>query len=98
VSVAVVIACVVVRPSAPVGTMLAAPPLVWVGRRSYGVYILHLAVFWFLIQFEVGRMFGSMERRAESWIAVAVTVGAAAIAYRYIERPAIAIGRRITRR
>ncbi len=42
---AVVIAHVVVSPRAMLARLLAIPPLVWVGRISYGLYLWHWPVF-----------------------------------------------------
>jgi peptidoglycan/LPS O-acetylase OafA/YrhL len=43
--VAVVIAGLVAAPRGPLALVLALPPLAWLGRRSYAIYIFHTLVF-----------------------------------------------------
>ena len=44
-AVAVVIAGLVAAPRHPLALVLAVPPLAWLGRRSYAIYIFHTLVF-----------------------------------------------------
>jgi peptidoglycan/LPS O-acetylase OafA/YrhL len=43
-TVAIVIAALVVSPRSPVSRTFALAPLVWIGRRSYAIYLFHLLV------------------------------------------------------
>jgi peptidoglycan/LPS O-acetylase OafA/YrhL len=43
--VAVVIAGLVAAPRGPLALVLALPPLAWLGRRSYAIYLFHTLVF-----------------------------------------------------
>jgi peptidoglycan/LPS O-acetylase OafA/YrhL len=48
VGVAVLIAGLVAAPRGPLARLLALPPLAWLGRRSYAVYLYHPVVFTYL--------------------------------------------------
>ncbi len=71
------------HPGAPVGRLLDVAPLRWVGERSYGIYLWHWPIFlvtrpgvdipWEGPLVDVGR--------------VALTLGVAALSYRYVEVP-----------
>ena len=77
----------------PVGTMargLSWRPLVWTGRRAYGLYVIH-PVALVLVQRELGHRGG--------WpivAALATAFGLAALSYRFIEQPALRLKRRFT--
>ena len=74
-------------PGSILGTALDAQPLKWIGERSYGLYLWHWPVFVLVVAFlpAWGR------EGASGWtlggIALAVTVGASALSYRFIEQP-----------
>jgi peptidoglycan/LPS O-acetylase OafA/YrhL len=73
--------------SSPLGRALDVAPLRWVGRRSYGLYLWHWPVFVL-----VEAALPTWERSgAVGWalgaIALAITVVAAALSYRFVEQP-----------
>lgn len=59
-------------------------PLVWLGRRSYGVYLWHVPVMWLT--------------RNEPGPVIAWTLLAAAVSYRYVEAPMLTRSARAARR
>ena len=68
-----------------------APPLVWVGKVSYGVYLWHIVVFW---------MLGKLGLALGSWfwpVAVAVTFAFATLSFYALERPVLRLKRRFER-
>ncbi len=71
-----------VRHTSPVTRALSLPLLVWVGRRSYGVYLFHYPVFVYLSADRLGT--GHL---LEAVLRVGVTVGLAAASYRWVETP-----------
>ncbi|WP_071461516.1 acyltransferase family protein [Bacillus massilinigeriensis] len=79
---AVLIACVC-HPSSTLGRMLAWKPLMWVGTRSYGIYLWHYPVIVLGTPvYEIGHPV--LWRVA---IQLALTFGIAELSYRYIEMP-----------
>ncbi len=67
-----------------VGRVLELAPCVWVGKRSYGLYLWHLPVF-VAVSPSAGPMLSLDTRRAlVAWMA---TFAIAALSYRYIEAP-----------
>ncbi len=81
---AVVIAALLV-PGSPVARVLELPPLRWVGERSYGIYLWHWPVF---VLLAAGLPTWTAEP-ALAWalggIALAVTLLASALSYRFVE-------------
>lgn len=77
-----VIVHVTEAPRSPVARALSAPPLVWIGRRSYGIYLWHSPVLWMLAV-----------RVSDLWIQLAITLvvtaAVAEMSWRWIERPAL---------
>ena len=61
---------------------LAWAPLVWAGRRSYGIYLYHFPLV-SLLRHHVD--VGPLELRMVA--AVVVTLLVAAVSYRYVEKP-----------
>lgn len=71
------------HPSAMAARALAVAPLAWLGRRSYGIYLLHIPVIE-LLAFRLG------VERLPGWgmvLAVAVTVALATLMFRFVEEP-----------
>jgi peptidoglycan/LPS O-acetylase OafA/YrhL len=71
---------------------LRSRSLVWLGRRSYGAYLFHQSVNGLVVYF----MLGQIEPKLVGWQSVAalvisliITLVIAALAYRYVERPAM---------
>jgi peptidoglycan/LPS O-acetylase OafA/YrhL len=56
--------------------------LLWLGRRSYGIYLIHLAVLQALLNGITG-----IPRAAHNLIGIPLTVVLAALLYRYVEQP-----------
>jgi peptidoglycan/LPS O-acetylase OafA/YrhL len=64
-----------------VATVLAAPPMVWVGRRSYGAYLIHPP----LVMLAGSVLPGSLPARAA--LVFGATLALAAVSYRWLEQP-----------
>jgi peptidoglycan/LPS O-acetylase OafA/YrhL len=73
----------VAHPSSHVGRALGWAPLVWIGQRSYGIYLWHWPV--------MAMTRPDLDVRASKLVLVplqvAITVGLAALSYRYVEMP-----------
>ena len=80
---AAVLVAVVVHPASRVGRVLGLAPLVWIGARSYGIYLFHWPV---MVLTRPG-----IDLQWSMWVLVplqiAVTVALAAASYRWIEMP-----------
>jgi peptidoglycan/LPS O-acetylase OafA/YrhL len=71
---------------APIGILrivLSWPPLVWLGRRSYGIYLWHVP---FVLL--------PLPLRVPNWFAAILSIGVAAISYAVLERPFLRMKRR----
>jgi peptidoglycan/LPS O-acetylase OafA/YrhL len=83
---AVTIAGAVV-PGSALGRVLDIAPLRWIGERSYGLYLWHWPVFILIL----GALPEWPRLGAGGWllgtIALAITVTAAALSYRFVEQP-----------
>ncbi len=85
----VILAHVLARPHNHGTTALETPWLVWVGKLSYGLYLWHWPIFYFLkVQDFPGRI----------GLAVALSFGAAMLSARFVERPFLERKRRQTER
>ena len=80
---AVTTAGLVAAPATPVGRLLASRPLVWVGQRSYAIYLLHLPVL-DVVTAELRR--ASLATRTT--VGLGAVVLAAHAAHHLVERPA----------
>ncbi|MBA3267613.1 MAG: acyltransferase [Acidimicrobiia bacterium] len=80
---AAVVAVAAAETRTTVGTLLSVPPLVWLGRRSYGVYL------WFWPVFMLTRPHADIDLTGYPLLAVRVTitVALAAASYRFVEMP-----------
>jgi len=87
---AVVIACAVSRHSW-LGPALDVAPLRWVGERSYGLYLWHWPV---LVLVAAALSAGPLEALPlwAAGLALAITVVAAALSYRFVEMPVRRLG------
>lgn len=65
-----------------IGRVLAAPPLLWLGTRSYGLYLYH----WPIYQI-IRRVAGVPLSLIEFVVAMLVTAAVAEASYRYLEMP-----------
>jgi peptidoglycan/LPS O-acetylase OafA/YrhL len=74
-------------PGSLLGRLLDLKPIRWIGVRSYGIYLWH----WPVIILIVAAAPGWQDAPATGWlaalVAVAVTVAAATLSYRYLEAP-----------
>jgi peptidoglycan/LPS O-acetylase OafA/YrhL len=82
--VAAVIVAVATSRHTGVSKVLAITPLVWIGRRSYGIYLVHVFVFKFL-----GRNVINLGEWGSLVFAFACVFIIAGLSYRYIEEPAL---------
>src|SRR5581483_5739742 len=80
---AAVLVASVAHPASRVGAVLAVPPLVWLGRRSYGIYLWHWPV--------MALSRPGLDVHVSAWELVPLQVGAtlalAAASYRWVEMP-----------
>ena len=91
-SVAVVVAWLVVAPRSVLATLLSLRPLTWVGRRAYGIYLLHPLVL------DVIATHTSLRRL---WFEAAVIVGSlviAGVSFRFFETPFLHLKERFSSR
>ena len=61
---------------------LSTGPLVWIGQISYSLYLVHWPI---LVFYRMAR--GAPVSAAEAWALVAVSVAAAHLSWRFVERP-----------
>ena len=77
---ALLIAHLVGSPGAPVSRLLALPPLVWIGQRSYGIYLWNLP----LIAMVAATSLGSSTQLAAKLV---LSFAIPALSYRFLEAP-----------
>jgi hypothetical protein len=82
IAVAVVLAHAVLRPNAGIARVLAVPPLVWVGKISYGLYLWHWPLFQFLSAERTG-----LQGPQLLALRLYVTLAVSAASYLFIEQP-----------
>ncbi len=83
---AVLIAALLV-PGSLLGSILESLPLRWVGQRSYGLYLWHWPVFILVVAALPAWSRAGLSGWALGGIALAITVVAAALSYRFVEQP-----------
>ena len=83
---AVLIAAFLV-PASPLARAIDAPPLRWIGERSYGIYLWHWPVFVLLAAALPTWTTDAGLAWALGGVATAITVGAAALSFRFVETP-----------
>ncbi len=86
---AVLIGGAALAPAGPAGRLLAAPPLVWLGRISYGIYLWHWPVYRYLHEARLGLSWGPTQL-----VRVAVTLAAATLSFYLLERPLLRLRHR----
>lgn len=86
----VAIGMVAVTGSARAERLLSRPPLLWLGRVSYSLYLYHALVMLALIHGLSGRL----PLPAILAISLALSLVTAALGHRLVEQPAMALGRR----
>lgn len=77
----------VVRRGGPVRAVLVARPVVWLGERSYGVYLWHWPVLVLL-----RGAFPDSSGMLRGALTIYVTLAAASLSWRYVERPILRHG------
>ncbi len=87
------------RPDSPVTRFLSQPRWTWFGKRSYGIYIWHLLVYFPIQAFFNGVFVGrtKLATLAAFPFSVAATIGVAVLSWNYIETPALRIKQRYSR-
>lgn len=67
--------------------VLLLPPLVWLGRRSYGIYLWHWPIF-VLAHY----MLGPNQGGVRSWVVLLISLIIAGLSYMYVEQPVRELG------
>lgn len=91
-SVAVVIAWLVVDPGSLPARFLSLTPLTWIGRRAYGIYLLHPLVL------DVIATTTSLRRGPFEVVVVAATFVVAGLSFRFLESPFLRLKERFAAR
>lgn len=81
-----IIAATVSGASSPALTLLAHPIARWLGARSYAIYLWH---------FPIVMVLASQPTALRVPAVLALTIAAAALSYRYVEAPALALRQRL---
>jgi peptidoglycan/LPS O-acetylase OafA/YrhL len=90
---ALVLIALVSNPDWWVTKVFCAPPLVWIGRLSYGLYLWHLPVYWFVTVGRLGR-----GHFAVCVLRLTLSFLAAVGSYYVIERPFLRVKKRMNGR
>ncbi|SBS73487.1 acyltransferase family protein [uncultured Microbacterium sp.] len=87
-----VIVAVSVRPGSVFGRALDIAPLRWIGERSYGIYLWHWPLVVLVTAAGTGTTADAGVPVAAGATAAALTLGLAALSYRFVEQPVRAHG------
>jgi peptidoglycan/LPS O-acetylase OafA/YrhL len=71
-------------PCSVLRSMLTWRPVVWVGRRSYGLYLWHFPIY---LMFGTITLYSAHPGIARALVEVPVSVAVTALSYRFLERP-----------
>ncbi|MDQ4090313.1 MAG: acyltransferase [Actinomycetota bacterium] len=83
-AVATVLVAVAAHPATPVvNRVLGAPPLVWLGKRSYGIYLFYWPVLMLTRAYYDVPVYGN----ALLALRAGITLALAAVSYRFVEEP-----------
>lgn len=78
--------------------LLELKPVRWIGRRAYGVYLVHVFCIW-VVEIFLRPGSGSPWKMAATYlVSAAVSLLVAEALYRVVERPMLLVGKRISRR
>jgi peptidoglycan/LPS O-acetylase OafA/YrhL len=91
---AALIANQVTSPQPELSSILKAPIVVWIGRRSYGLYLWHFVVYRAVGSLYHQRHLTNTNLMAENALKLGICFVAAAISYKVIETPALRLKRR----
>ena len=83
---AAILASSVALPGSALARVLSLRPLVWIGRRSYGLYLYHLPLMEYVSPRYAPSGHIPLQR---GLLAIALTFVVAAVSYRWLEQPAI---------
>jgi peptidoglycan/LPS O-acetylase OafA/YrhL len=78
----------ITAPVGPLHWLLASRPAVWLGRRSYGLYLWHFPI---ILGVPLSR---SLPHAVRLPMHVGLSIGAAALSYRFLEMPFLRLKRR----
>jgi peptidoglycan/LPS O-acetylase OafA/YrhL len=78
-----VVVAVAAHPSSLLGRALGVAPMVWIGLRSYGIYLWH----WPIIMLTRPDEDIPLDGAALATLQIGLTIGIAALSYRYVETP-----------
>ena len=79
-----VVLAALVHPRSRLAHIFEAKPLVWVGQRSYGIYLWHYPI---ILLLKPINPFGEPFTWWFMILAIAVTLGVSALSYRFVEEP-----------
>ena len=87
------------RPEAKFASLLALPICRWFGKRSYGIYIWHLLIYFVILSFFENVFVGrpKLALLVTFPIAFAVTIGVSVLSWNYVETPALKYKERFAR-